>query len=230
MEIQIFKHNDIEVVSSRTVAKGLGKEHAHVIRDIKKILEDNPNLDSRLFLESKYKNTQNKEQPEYLLNQDGFTLLVFTYQGYVDFKLTYIAEFNRMKDLLNNIYKGGVNALESAKKLVEIETKEITKRNEQLTNVLDCYQKYGNSVLTRDFVKIVKTESKIDIGDHSFRKILREKFWCKNDLPKSQYMKYFEVVTTVVDTKNGIKYNKVVMISPKGILYFTNYLLKMGDE
>lgn len=88
------------VTTSRIVADGLSKRHDHVLRDLDKILE-NPNLGS-LIIPTTYKvKGQKREYKEYLLTKDGFTLYMFNIQGYNDFKMAYINEFNRMEKLLS---------------------------------------------------------------------------------------------------------------------------------
>ncbi|MGL5664209.1 MAG: Rha family transcriptional regulator, partial [Cetobacterium sp.] len=37
------------------------------------------------------------EYDEFLLTKDGFVMLVFNYEGYLEFKEAYINEFNRME-------------------------------------------------------------------------------------------------------------------------------------
>lgn len=88
------------VTTSRIVADGLGKRHSNIIRDLDKILE-NSNVSS-LIIPTTYKvKGQNREYKEYLLTKDGFTLYMFNIQGYNDFKMAYINEFNRMEKLLS---------------------------------------------------------------------------------------------------------------------------------
>lgn len=87
------------VTTSRVVANGLGKRHTEVLRSIDKILE---NADLRsLIIPTTYKvEGQKREYKEYLLTKDGFTLYMFNIQGYNDFKMAYIREFNRMERIL----------------------------------------------------------------------------------------------------------------------------------
>lgn len=88
------------VTTSRIVADGLNKRHDHVLRDLEKILET-PNVGS-LIIPTTYKvKGQKREYKEYLLTKDGFTLYMFNIQGYNDFKMAYINEFNRMERILN---------------------------------------------------------------------------------------------------------------------------------
>ncbi|CAL7899673.1 Rha family transcriptional regulator [Fusobacterium necrophorum] len=109
--VHLEKKNDIYVVSSRVIAKELGKEHNRVLKDIDKILE-NSDLSfqileksdlTSLIIPSTYKvKGQKREYKEYLLTKDGFTLYMFNIQGYLDFKMAYINEFNRMEQALKN--------------------------------------------------------------------------------------------------------------------------------
>lgn len=110
MEITIQQNSKYGlVVSSRVIAKELGKRHDHVIRDLEKILET-PNVGSlnletsnlsSLIIPSFYRTQgQKREYKEYLLTKDGFTLYMFNIQGYQDFKLAYINKFNEMEKAL----------------------------------------------------------------------------------------------------------------------------------
>lgn len=91
------------VTTSRIVAQGLGKQHSHVSRTLEGLISENPNLDC-LIIPTTYKvKGQKREYKEYLLTKDGFTLYMFNIQGYNDFKLAYIKEFNRMEKALKEI-------------------------------------------------------------------------------------------------------------------------------
>ena len=100
MEITIQENSKYGlVVSSRVIAKELGKRHDNVVRDLEKILETS-NLSS-LIIPSFYRTQgQKREYKEYLLTKDGFTLYMFNIQGYQDFKLAYINKFNEMEKAL----------------------------------------------------------------------------------------------------------------------------------
>ena len=89
------------VVSSRVIAKELGKEHSKVLRTLDEILEK-PNMAS-LIIPSFYRTQgQKREYKEYLLTKDGFILYMFNIQGYQDFKLAYINRFNEMEKLIHH--------------------------------------------------------------------------------------------------------------------------------
>lgn len=98
-EIQIENNSELgAVVSSRVVANELGKEHKNVKRDLEQILIGS-NL-SALIIPSEYKDSRGRNQKEYLLTKDGFTLYMFNIQGHNDFKMAYINKFNEMENQL----------------------------------------------------------------------------------------------------------------------------------
>jgi len=94
------------LVDSRYVAEKLGKQHAHVMRDIRENILPFVSEEFRLsnFGESSYKNTQNKKQPMYVMTQEGFNFLVFSYNDKTlyPYKEEYIKRFNEMEQYLQN--------------------------------------------------------------------------------------------------------------------------------
>lgn len=92
------------VVSSRTVAEELGREHKNVKRDLEQILMGS-NL-SALIIPSEYTDSRGRNQKEYLLNKDGFTLYMFNIQGRNNFKMAYINKFNEMEQQIQNKLPG----------------------------------------------------------------------------------------------------------------------------
>ncbi len=97
--VTLEKKDNFYVVSSRVIAKQLGKKHSDVLDSLNKILE---NGDFRsLIIPSLYQvKGQKRNYKEYLLTKDGFTLYMFNIQGYNDYKMAYINEFNRMEQAL----------------------------------------------------------------------------------------------------------------------------------
>ena len=95
--IVISESNGELVVSSRQVAKNFGKEHKHVLESVRTILAAE-NSATKFFYESTYDN-RGKEYPEYLMNRDGFSLLVMGFTGSkaLEWKVRYIQAFNAME-------------------------------------------------------------------------------------------------------------------------------------
>ena len=98
MEVQLVQiENNQVVVSSRQIAKDFGKQHKHVLDSIRDILAAE-NSATKFFYESTYDN-RGKEYPEYLVNRDGFSLLVMGFTGSkaLEWKVRYIQAFNAME-------------------------------------------------------------------------------------------------------------------------------------
>jgi len=94
------------VVSSRVIAKALGRRHSDILESIEKLVEskenqENGNIRSLIFPNEYRVSNQKRKYKEYLLTKDGFILYMFNIQGHNKFKLAYINEFNRMERLLN---------------------------------------------------------------------------------------------------------------------------------
>lgn len=102
--VKIENINGKMVVSSRVIAEQLGKMHKHVLESLENIIKNSSADISALFIESSYTASNGKKNKEYLLTKDGFTLYMFNIQGYNDFKMAYINEFNKMEQELKNSF------------------------------------------------------------------------------------------------------------------------------
>lgn len=93
------EHNQL-VVSSLQIAEDFGKQHKNVIQSIENLVAENSAAKS-LFYETTYEN-RGKQYPMYLMNRDGFSLLVmgFTGKEAMNWKLKYIQAFNAMEKRL----------------------------------------------------------------------------------------------------------------------------------
>ena len=107
-EVQIINNNGELVVSSRKVAEDFGKEHGKVLRNIEKHIEDlsvtNPLL--AWFMETSYTDGKGEARKEYLMNRDGFCLLVMSFnntRNVLEWKIKYIEAFNAMEKKLKEL-------------------------------------------------------------------------------------------------------------------------------
>ena len=91
------------VVSSRQVAEHFGKLHKDVLAGIENIRAENSAL-TLMFDKTSYTAGTGKSYPEYLMNRDGFSLLVmgFTGKKALEWKIKYIQAFNAMEKELRN--------------------------------------------------------------------------------------------------------------------------------
>lgn len=103
MSILATINNGRVVVSSRQIAENFEKNHQHIMESIRNLTVENSTVKSMYFL-SDYINERGRVYPEYLMNRDGFSILVmgFTGQKALEWKLKYIEAFNRMEKMLVN--------------------------------------------------------------------------------------------------------------------------------
>lgn len=99
-DIILSTQNGEPVASSRQIAESFGKEHKHVLDAVKNLVAENSAAKS-MFYETTFEN-RGKQYPMYLMNRDGFSLLVmgFTGKAALEWKLKYIAAFNAMEKKL----------------------------------------------------------------------------------------------------------------------------------
>ena len=121
-ELVSYSNNQL-VTNSLLVAQKFNKQHAHVIRSIKDLISANPKLDA-LFVSATYFDEQSKERPMYIMNRDGFSLLVmgFTGKDALNFKLEFIEAFNNMERQIKEVAKPLSSAemfLQNAQLMVE---------------------------------------------------------------------------------------------------------------
>ena len=118
----VFLQNDQALTTSLKVAEYFEKPHNDILKSIRSLIEDVEGLgeksQSSMFEESTYINQQNKLQPMYLMNRDGFTLLAmgFTGKKALQFKLKYIQAFNKMEQALIKILTEHKTLRDSTKK------------------------------------------------------------------------------------------------------------------
>lgn len=100
-DIILSTQNGEPVASSRQIAENFGKEHKNVIQAVTNLVAENSAAKS-MFYETTFEN-RGKQYPMYLMNRDGFSLLVmgFTGKAALEWKLKYIQAFNEMEKKLS---------------------------------------------------------------------------------------------------------------------------------
>nr|DAI46475.1 MAG TPA: regulatory protein [Caudoviricetes sp.] len=119
VEIKGKRGEEQLVTDSRKVAEKFGKLHKDVLESIRNILVAE-NSAVNFFKEYSY-SSRGKQYPCYLMNRDGFSLLVMGFTGNeaIKWKLEYIDAFNAMEKELKRIYDERQRAeLERAKGII----------------------------------------------------------------------------------------------------------------
>lgn len=103
-ELVYLSKKDEAVCSSLQVAEKFGKRHDRVLRAIDNLLMTLPKNGetSRMFILSKRKADDGQFHRMFLMNRDGFSLLVmgFTGKKSLEWKLQYIKAFNKMEEFI----------------------------------------------------------------------------------------------------------------------------------
>ena len=206
--ITITMNHDQPVVSSLQVAKSFGKRHDHVLRDIQGLIggvdgSQSPKLGSELFYLTEYTTDRGRTYPMYLMNRDGFSLLVMGFTGpeALEWKLKYIQAFNAMEQKLNSpeyVMKRALTMADEKIKALEqkIENdKPKVQFAEAITESKDC-------ILVGELAKVLKANG-LDIGQNRLCTIM---------------------------TGYGTKVVTTTMITGKGQQYFINHYVKNMNE
>lgn len=196
------------VVSSRQVAEYFGKEHRNILRDIENIIIQGSMLNfehTQMFHKTTYINEQNKQQyPMYLMNKDGFSLLVmgFTGKEALKWKIKYIEAFNDMEQYLKQLQVSNVDKkiidckydevqMEKSKLWLELADKVDIKEYKQMAKSYAFNTLAGSNVLPLPEVKEL-TYSATEVGEiFGVSKNKIGSLANKHNLKTDEYGKYF---------------------------------------
>ncbi|PEW69991.1 transcriptional regulator [Bacillus cereus] len=141
----VFVNNNNEVVTdSLMVAEVFGKDHAKVIRRIETLEKDIVNRGlakegKAIFGLSSYNTGNGRDYKKYVMNKDGFTLLVMGFTGgkALEFQLKYIEEFNRMEQHIKEQREQPKTALDQLQRLLVEGTVELKERVEVIEHKIE---------------------------------------------------------------------------------------------
>ncbi len=106
--LNVFNYNGAEVVDSREVSEMIGKQHKHLLADIRgyiDIMENSGELKIQpadFFIPNEYKDNQGKSRPCYLLTKKGCDMVAnkLTGEKGVLFTAAYVTAFESMHQAL----------------------------------------------------------------------------------------------------------------------------------
>lgn len=153
MDEIILQNKDGQILaSSREVAEKFGKAHKDILEAIRNLTAENSAV-KNMFILSNYKNNRGRNYDEYLMNRDGFSLLVmgFTGKKALEWKLKYIEAFNKMEEKLKSgdylseeeklklqlFSKDPFEVASAHKKLVELETDPLIAENNRKQEIIN---------------------------------------------------------------------------------------------
>jgi anti-repressor protein len=218
------------VTNSLIVAEMFEKNHQHVMEAIRNLITtvENSTVENcaaKFFHKSTYQNSQNKQQPMYIMNRDGFSLLVMGFTGdkALKFKIAFIEAFNHMEQKLRAtiaIPQNFAEALELAAK----QARQIDEKNKLIEKQAPAVDFVARAIDNGNLTDIGQASKilKLPFGRNTFFKTLREQgvFFKNRNEPKQEYIerKYFELrekeiprdehpafmVTKILVTKKGL--------------------------
>ncbi len=143
VEIMKFGREEQAGCTSLDVADTFGKEHKHVLRDIRE-LGCSEEFNRSNFGPISYTDTMNRKQDAVAMTRDGFTLLVMGYTGELamKFKEGYIKQFNAMEAAL----RGKLIEREKGIAVRQALTKALKQSNEDNRMHGHAYSTYTNCI------------------------------------------------------------------------------------
>lgn len=242
----VYANGAVALTSSILVAKKFEKDHQHILRDIRNLMEGVSKIgDTPMFEETTYIHPQNgQEYPMFIMNRDGFTLLAMGFTGdkALRFKLDYMAAFNKMEKALKEPRELSRKELalmvvqaEEEKERLMIENKaQADKIAEDAPKVEfhDNVVASSDTCLVRELAKVL-TQRGFKIGQNRLYELLRnEGYLVKSgadyNQPTQQYVErgLFEVDRKPwTDPKGHQHIGKTSKVTPKGIKYFVRKFL-----
>ena len=176
MENLVEVVNNQVVVNSRQVAEKFGKLHKDMLELIEKYIRAENSALSTWFCKSSYKAGTGKQYPMYLMNKNGFSLVVmgFTGKQVLEWKIKYIEAFEYMEKQLKEFNRPIISSeeikirtdelqIKKAEILIQLQTKIAIPEYQQILNSHIAEIIVGRPVLPLPEVN-EKTYSATEIG------------------------------------------------------------------
>lgn len=199
VEIMKFGREERAGCTSLDVAETFGKEHKHILRDIRE-LGCSEEFNRSNFGQISYIDARNRTQDAVAMTRDGFTLLVMGYTGELamKFKESYIKQFNAMEAAL----RGKLVEREKGIAVRQALTKSIQQSNEDVRMQGHAYSTYTNCIYKELFdMNAAQLREKFGIG----KKENLRNFFSQEELAAIQSMEC--LVRGLVDC--GWEYDRV---------------------
>lgn len=233
MEALVKVENNQIVTDSRSVAEHFGKQHKNVLQTIENLAAENP-ATKFLFQKATFEN-RGKQYPMYLMNRDGFSLLVMGFTGAkaLEWKLKYIEAFNAMERKLKEATYDSYmisDPVERAKKWIE-EEKERQKLRAENKVMLPKAQFYDTVANTESLFSMADVAKTLDmgIGRNKLFAFLRDKgILDKYNHPYQKYVDagYMRLIENHCKAGDNDVVYKCTYVKQKGIDYIRKILLK----
>ena len=226
MNIQVLEANNVLTMSSLEIAELTGKQHKHVLTDIRNML-NSLNIDSAVFT-AQYKDSTGRSLPMFNLPKDETICLIAGYNAQVRMRIIKrwqeleqkeSAQFKMPKTLSEALLLAGQQAA-----LAE-ERQRLLEQQKPKVEFAETVERSDGTLSIGDFAKLLPKEWKI--GRNKLFKWLRDnKYLMKDNVPYQRYVNegLFEVIETVNEYDSQDYINLLTLITGKGQLYVTGKL------
>lgn len=241
-ELSVFQQGGVDVIDSRSVAEAIGKDHRHLIRDIRsysEIIENSNETNFGLvdfFIPSTYTDAKGEERPCYLLTKKGCDMVAnkMTGEKGVLFTAAYVTAFERMRTAiaapqfaLPQDYPSALRALADAEEQRLALAAKI-EADAPAVRFANAITSCDTNILVRDLAKILK-QNGVDTGEKRLYEQLRSdgyliKEGSDKNMPTQRAMDLglFFIKESPRISKDGAVIDRVSKVTPKGQKYFLN--------
>lgn len=223
-------------MSSREIAGVTGKQHSHVLRDIKNLIDQGAINQSNFGL-VEYTDAKGEKRPEYLLDFDATMTLVTGYNAVLRAKV--IARWRELETSAADnpaIPKDLPTALRAYADEVEKNQALLAENATMRPKALfaDAVSTSKSSILIGELAKILK-QNGVDTGQNRLFAWMRENEYliCRKgsdyNMPtqRSMEMGLFTIKERAINSPDGsVRLTKTVLVTGKGQIYFVNLFLK----
>ena len=226
MNIQVLEANNVLTMSSLEIAELTGKQHKHVLTDIRNMLNQ-LGINSAQF-GAQYKDSTGRSLPMFNLPKRETLILVSGYSvamrariidRWQELEQKESAQFKMPKTLSEALLLAGQQAA-----LAE-ERQRLLEQQKPKVEFAETVERSDGTLSIGDFAKLLPKEWKI--GRNKLFKWLRDnKYLMKDNVPYQRYVNegLFEVIETVNEYDSQDYINLLTLITGKGQLYVTGKL------
>jgi Rha family phage regulatory protein len=212
--LTVITNNETQI-DSRQIAEWTGKEHQHVLRDIRNEIEELGELGLTIFGQSSYTNSQNKQQPCYKMNRDGVMQLALKYDAVVRYKV--IQKLNELEQA--NKAKLPQSFAEALRLAADLE-----EQKQKLLPKAESFDKFISGENYQDMTTVAKV---LNWGRNKLFLTLRDKeIFRYNNTPYQSYIDrgYFVVKEKPIEMNGQIINKPQTYCTSKGVEYLHRIL------
>lgn len=233
------------VTDSVKVAGVFDKQHKNVLKSIRNLAAQN-SAATKWFYETRYTDSRGQQQPMFVMNRDGFSLLAMSLTGEksLQFKVAFIEQFDKMEETIKNVTQAipatfaealrlaatQQEQIEEQQRLLEAKDKQI---EESAPRVLfsQAVETAETSILIGELAKII-CQNGVNIGEIRLFQWLRDnQYLCtvgesyNQPTQRAIEMGLFEIKKTTIQTAHRTIVRTTTKVTGKGQIYFVNKFL-----